>query len=167
MSVRFASRFVRSSVQDLVKTFLHDYGWTGPTPPFGTLPIDLRLAGPTPQELRALDGNTVFVSFGDEPDQRPMELGGGMLRQEYVVFVDVIGVDETIADAIASDIKDRLSGLFGGTRYLRPVNPGTGAELAGYLGEFSDVMKHQADGERRAWCTVSCALQMDFPGEES
>lgn len=167
MSVRFASRYIKASVVDVVKTFLTEYGWTGATPPFGTKPVELREAGPTPAELRALEGNVVFVSFGVEDDYESQQLGGGLLRQEYVVFVDVIGVDHTITDLIAGEVKDRLSGLFGGTRYLRPVNPGTGAQLPGYLGEFVDVTKHQPDGERRTWQTVSCTLQMDFPGEDS
>jgi len=83
------------------------------------------------------------------------------------VFVDVVALDETIADTLAGEIKDRLSGLFGGTRYLRPANPGTRAPLPGYLGEFVDVVKYSPDGERRSWVSVSCTLTMDYPAEES
>lgn len=167
MSVRFATRFIKASVVDVVEQFLDAYGWTGVTPPFGTQPVEVRRTSPDPTGLRSLSGNVVFVSFGDEDDLRPMQLGGGMVRQDYVLFVDVVAVDETIADALASEIKDRLSGLFGGSRYLRPVNPGTGVQLPGYLGEFVDVAKHNPDGERRNWVTVSCTLSVDFPAEES
>lgn len=167
MTVRFASRFIKASVVDVVRTFLAEYGWTGDAPPFGTETVTLKATGPTPTDLRSTDGNTVFVSFGEEDDYLPIQLGGGMLRQEFVLFVDVLGVDETIADALASDLKDRLSGLFGGTRYLRPRNPATGIALPGYTGEFRAIAKHAPDGERRNWMTVSGTLEVDFPGEDS
>jgi hypothetical protein len=167
VSVRFASRFIKASVVEVIRTFLAEYAWTGDNPPFGTDTVTLHATAPTPSTLRAIDGNAVYVSFGSEDDNRPMQLGGGLLRQEFAVFVDVIGVDETIADCLASDIKDRLSGLFGGTRYLRPVNPGLGTVLPGYLGEFTDVARHSPDAARRNWVTVSCSLDVDFPGEES
>jgi len=167
VSVRFASRFIKASVVDVVRQFLTEYGWIGPTPPFGTRSVELRASGPEASELKAVTGNVVFVSFGAEDDLRPMQLGGGMVRQDYVVFVDVVALDETIADTLAGEIKDRLSGLFGGTRYLRPANPGTRAPLPGYLGEFVDVVKYSPDGERRSWVSVSCTLTMDYPAEES
>lgn len=167
MTVRFASRFITHSVIDVVKEFLATYGWTGDSPPFGTDTVEVRATAPQPSDLRSVAGNMVFVSFGDEDDTQVVELGGGMLRQDYVVFVDVVGIDESIAAVLAGELKQRLSGQLGGTRYLRPRHPGTGVYLPGYLGEFTDVMKYSPDGERRSWATVSCVLAMDFPGDDS
>lgn len=165
--IRFATRYIQHSIGQVVQTFLDEYSWTGATPPFGTSSVDVKFVTPKPSDLEVLHGNTVFVSFGDEPDHRPQELGGGMLRIEHVFFVDILGVDESISLALASDIKDRLTGLFGGTRYLRPKDPATGAELPGYLGEFTDVARSQPDGERNTWYVVNGTCVMDFPGEES
>ena len=162
-----AARYVHHSVAKAVTDFLDEYDWTGVTPPFGTSPVQVRLTAPKPADLKAMVGNTLFISFGDEGDLRADEMGGGMLRVEHVVFLDVVAVDESIGLAIASDLKDRLSGLFGGTRYLRPINPATGIELPGFLGEFVDVAREQPDGDRRNWHSVSCTLQLDFPGEDS
>lgn len=165
--IRFATRYVQHSIGQVVRTFLDEYGWTGATPPFGTSPVTFHAAAPKPSDLKALDGNDVFVSFGDEGDHRAMELGGGLLRVEHVVFVDVIAVDESIGLALACDIKDRMTGLFGGTRYLRPKDPATGLQLDGYLGEFTDFQRYQPSGEQRSWHAVNGSCLMDFPGEES
>ncbi len=165
--IRFATRFVQYSIGQTVKEFLNDFGWMSDAPPFGTSPVAFHTVSPSPADLKQVDGNAVYVSFGDEPDHQPLELGGGMLRIEHIVFVDVIGVDASISLALAGDIKDRLSGLLGGTRFQRPKDPQTGSELPGYLGEFADVQRYQPDGERKTWNAISATCLMDFPGEES
>jgi hypothetical protein len=166
VTVRFASRFIKHSVGQAIEAFLAEYGWTTDRPPFGTDRVVVEHRAPETKDLRPLAGNVVFISFGGDDDVRPRQMGGGMLRQGYVVFVDVVGTDESIADALAGDLKDRLTGLFGGTRYLRPTDPSTGRELPGYLGEFTDVVRDQPSGERRNWYSISCTLEMDFPATD-
>lgn len=53
---------------------------------------------------------TVAVSIGDQLDDRPAELGGGITSCEYVLFVDIYGDrNESIPAALADDIKDALT----------------------------------------------------------
>ena len=165
--IRFASRYIRASVAGMVRTFLDDFGWTGPNPNFGTQPVALHIGEPAKSDLVATDGNTVFVSFGVEDDHESLELGSGLLGREMVFFIDVVGLETSIAQVIAEDIRDRLTGIRGGTRYLRPTNPATGEELAGYLCEFKEVMLHEPRGDRKNWVTVDGSLAIEFPGEES
>jgi len=167
VSVRFDSRYIYNSVADMVQGFLDAYGWTGATPNFGTTAVTVERRAPDPSNLQSIVGNVAFISFGREGDHDAIELGGGMLRIEYVFFCDVIGVDESIGEVISSDLKGRFTGLLGGTRYLRPVDPGTGLELSGYLGEFAEVMRNQPSTASRNWFSVSGVCVMDFPGEES
>lgn len=164
--MRFASRYVRQSIANLVEQHLNDFGWTSQTPPFGADQFKVLRQTPKPADLEQQRSNRVFISFGDEPDTRPMQLGGGLLRVEHVVFVDVLAENEEIALLVADDITDRLRGLIGGTRWLRPRDH-TSKPLPGYVGEFVDVDRRQVRPEIEFWCSVSATLELDFPGEQS
>lgn len=165
--VRFASRFVRETLVGVVDAFLRAYNWCGPVVPFGAKPVTLVRRTPKPTDLVPIDGNMVFVSFGPESDHVNTELGSGLLRIEHIFFIDVVGESETIAYAIASDIKDRMTGLFGGTRWVCPVDPQTGLGLPGYIGELTDVIQESPNGDNHNWISIKATYLLDFPGEES
>jgi hypothetical protein len=167
MYVRHAVRHVRATLEVLVETLLRDYSWMGPVVPFGAKPVTVSRRGPKESDLKQVEGNVVFVSHGGEPDVTEQELGAGYLRAEHVLFVDILGQNESVALAIASDIQDRLRGLLGGTRYVRPREAGTGAELDGYLGEFQDVVRDQPNPDLGAWQSIKATLMLDFPGSNS
>lgn len=161
--MRFASRFVRQSVASLVEEHLGNFGWTSESPPFGVDRVEVLRQTPKPSDLEQVRSNRVFISFGDEPDVEPLQLGGGLLRIEHVVFVDVLAQSEEVALLIAEDVTDRLRGMIGGSRWLRPRD-NEGKRLPGYVGEFVDVERRQVRPEVEYWCTVSATLELDFPG---
>jgi len=163
--IRFARRYIQQSFRDTVQAFLDGYGWSDGSAVPSVGAITLQGRAPKAKDLEVVEENTAYVSFGDEPDHRPLELGGGLLRTERVFFVDVVATSEAAGEIVAGEIKDRLSGLFGGTRYLRPVDH-EGRALPGYLVEFTDVALHKAEGERRNWFVVDGTLQIDFPGSD-
>lgn len=164
MHIRHASRHVQESVSSMLVNFLAEYDWTGDTPPYGAKPFTVQLRQPEGSDLQAVEANTVFIGFGDETSARDRQLGGGLLEREFVLFVDIFGEKQTIALACASDIKDRLEGLFGGTAYLRPTDQATGLPLPGYVGEFEDVVRDVGTGSKVAWQTVKATLTLTFPG---
>jgi len=163
---RFASRYIKHSVVQAIETFLDEFGWTGTTPNFGTTPVAVIDREPSKDDLVATAGNTVFVSFGVEDDHQDLQLGSGLLERETVFFVDVVGRDSSTAQLIAEDLRDRVTGIRGGTRYLRPTDH-QGAELPGYLCEFVNVIMHEPRGDRKNWVTVDGDVRVQFPGEES
>jgi len=163
--IRFARRYIQQSFRDELRTFLGEYGWLDGSAVPAAGAFEMKERAPKPSDMETTGENTIYVSFGDEPDVRPLQLGGGLLRTERVFFVDVVAERESVGDMLAGEVKDRLTGLFGGTRYLRPVDP-QGAALPGYLVEFTDVAMRQAEGERRTWFVVDGTLQIDFPGSD-
>lgn len=166
--VRHAVRHVRASMEQMLTDFLVEYGWKGPTPPYGAEPFTIVCAPPRPADLKpAAQGNTVFISHGDEDQYVDTQLGGGILQAEHILFVDVVSEKPAIALAVAADIKDRLCGLFGGSRFLRPVDAGTGVPLSGFLGEFVDVIREQPNPDVASWQSIKATLQLEFPGDIS
>lgn len=163
MHIRHASRHVQASITNTLKTFLHEFGWTTEAPPFGAQPFKVVERQPKPSELTAIKANSVFIGFGDESTARDRQLGGGLLQREIVVFVDVFAVNQSTALLVASDIKDRLEGLIGGSRHLRPIDQTTGYELPGYIGEFAEFMRSPGEGSDIDWQTVQGTFYLDFP----
>ena len=166
MHVRHANRYVRHSIVTMVETFIADHGWLVPPVLFGAKPVEVHARAPKEAELKPTAGNMVFVSFGPQEAQVVMQLGGGLVRAENIVFIDVLGENDTIALAIASDLQDRLNGALGGTRYLRPSNPATGLDLPGYVGEFTEVFLEQPREALASWQSIKAAFQLDFPGSD-
>lgn len=164
MHIRHASRHVQESISSMLVAFLTEYGWLGPKVPYGAKPFKIELRQPDQSSLQQISTNTVFIGFGDETGARDRQLGGGLLQREYVVFVDVFADSQSIATAVAADIKDRLEGLFGGGVYLRPKDQATGLELPGYIGEFQDVVRDVGTGSKVQWQMVKATFALDFPG---
>lgn len=169
--VPYVVRHVHRTVEDLLLDALTGLGWLGPEVPFGASVVRFQRGRMDESELRAVTGNLVAVSFGDEPDDEPQELGGGLTLVTYVVFVDVVGENEAIALAIASDLKDRLAGRMPGTSRFSPVfsyrvNPRTPVD--GHKLEFTDVVRTKPDNVdyRRNWQAVKSTVEMTYVGEE-
>lgn len=160
--IRHASRHVQGSISSMLVEFLAD--WTGPTPPYGAKPFEVLLRQPQASDLQAVEVNTIFIGFGDETATLDRELGGGLLLREHVLFVDVFAENQSIGLAVASDVKDRLEGLLGGSTYLRPTHQGTGLPLPGYVGQFEDVERDAGTGAKVAWQKVAATFALTFPG---
>lgn len=105
--MRHRQRHLHKTILEHVRTHLASVDWFDEAAPFGTVAVNLmdyepQEAGETPPM------NTVAVSIGDQGEDEPHELGGGLYRCEYVVFLDVYAASEPIGVAIADDIKDCL-----------------------------------------------------------
>jgi hypothetical protein len=104
--MRHRQRHLHKTVLEYLRTELTALGWDDGL--FGTPGITLVdyepiAAGETPAE------NTVAVSIGNQLEDQVFELGGGLLRCEYVLFVDIYGGNaEAVSVALADDIKDAL-----------------------------------------------------------
>lgn len=164
--VRHADRHVEASVVTMLRTFLKDYAWLGPGPaPYGAKPFTFHVAEIHEEDLVPARANAVFFALGPRLSPVPMQLGGGILRDERIVFIDVLADSKDIGLAITNDITDRLNGLFGGTSYIRPVNQQTGVPLPGYVGEFRDVFVEQPRPEVAVnFFSVKASLFLDYPG---
>lgn len=107
--MRHRQRHVHKTILEHLRTALDDGDWLGDQVPYGATPVTLidyepQQAGVTPAP------NTVAVSIGDQGDDEPEEMGGGLLSCDYALFVDIYGENEPIGVAIADDIKAALSG---------------------------------------------------------
>lgn len=106
--MRHAPRHVLQTCVDQVVEVLGDTGWTGGTVNFGEPAVTVDSASPPVGQAAIPDGNTVFVSLGNEPPTEEEELGGRQESVNFPLFVDVFGTTEQVAIAIASDLKEGL-----------------------------------------------------------
>lgn len=168
--LRFTVRHLQRTLEDHVLGILQTTGWRGPDVPFGSAVVKFQRGRMDEAEMKAITGNLVGVSFGYEPDDDPVQLGGGLMQVEHVMFVDVIGVDETIALAIASDIKDHLAGRAPGTnRYvtMRSYLTDPPTPVAGHTLEMTEVVRDKPDSVeyRRFWQVVKATAVHISPGD--
>lgn len=168
--LRFAVRHVQRTLEDLVEAHLTRLGWLGPEVPFGEPPVVFQRGRMDEAELRAVTGNLVAVSFGNEPDDVPLEMGGGLQLTEHYLFVDCIGREESVALALASDLKDCLAGRAPGTSRYVPVSsyltsPAT--PVVGHRLELIDVIREKPDTVeyRRNWHVVKATVEQTRIGD--
>lgn len=168
--LRHATRHVHQTLIDLVQDWMDSLSWFGPAElvPFGTTPVTFQVGRMDEATVQKATGNLLAVSFGDEPDQAEIELGGGLVLQEYVMFVDCLADTDAVALAMASDVKDRLQGVAPGTSrfgilkdytYAPPADP-----MLDHGFEFTDVQRRKPDvGYRPNWHVVSATIELIHP----
>lgn len=168
----YAVRHVQRSVEDHILARLTELDWIGDAAdvPFGTEVVTFQRGAMVESELVAATGNMVAVSFGSEPDDIPQEMGGGVLMVEHYVFVDVLGVKEAIALAIASDVKDLLAGRAPGTTRYLPVYDYTDDPrtlVVGHRLELTDVTRQEGNAAiKRQWQIVKATIEQSYIGED-
>ena len=169
--LRHAPRHIQESIADDLETALMALGWLGPTGvPFGTKPVDVQRKRMDESEMKAITGNTVVISWGDEPDWVEEELGGGLVSVSPVMFVDVVGVSDPISLAIASDVKDVLAGTHPNYSRFHQVRDQTQTPpvpVPGWQVEITDVIRERPTADwRRYWQTVKATATVYYPGPE-
>ncbi len=169
--LRHLPRHVQQSVIDRIHDGLDEDGWLDDPAIFGTSTVrwfPARVDESTLTNDNA--GNVVAVSFGTEPTTQEQELGGGLMLYQYTLYVDVVGVDDSISLAIAADIIDRLRGQKPDTSPFEPLYDYTTSprtETDGYL-EFVNVQRTRPEGDdyRRLWNMVVASVDTYVTGNE-
>ncbi len=170
--LRHSSRHLAQTVNDRIRDFLSGCGWLA-APPFGTTPVEIITRRIRESELQSMTGNKVGLFYSEESNDQPAELGGGLLRNATTLYADVIAVNDGVGLALASDIKDCLSGrVIGWPRIIRlrdyTANP-TGVELPDHVIEFVDVQRRRpSESEARTlfWQVITADIELTFPGED-
>jgi hypothetical protein len=169
--LRHSSRHLAKTVIDRITDHVVGLGWTT-APPFGTTPVEIVTRRFRESELQALTGNKLGLMFSDETDDEPAELGGGLLQNRTTLYADVIAVNDGVGLALASDIKDLLTGkVIGQPRMFKmrdyTTNP-AGDPLDEWVVEFLDVRRQRPSQDLRAqfWQVVTADVELTFPGEE-
>lgn len=168
--LRHAARHIQQTLMDDLEDDLRTLGWLD-DPPFGTEALRIQRGRMDESEMKAAEGNLVAMSFGDEPDFTPRELGGGLQSVEHVMFVDCLGVSDSIALALAGDVKDLLAGEAPDTTRFHVVrdysSSATGTPVVGWLCELEDVVRERPLADwRRGWQVVKATAVVYFPGNE-
>ena len=106
--MRHRQRHVHRTIFTHLGNALAEGGWLSYPTPFGTTIVNIvdhqpLEAGETPQL------NTVAISMGNQMEDLDHELGGGLTRRDYVLFVDIFGANESIGVALGDDLKDALT----------------------------------------------------------
>lgn len=172
--MRHFSRHLEATIQNLVHDHLVTTGWL-PAPNqvgfetlFGAKPVVFQRDRLDESTLTAVEPNLVAVSFGNQSDDVPQEVGGGLITQEHVVFVDVIAENLGIALALAEDVRDLMVGKTVAGRYFRIVDQVTTTLVAGAYGHWFEVFREPADRElaNARWQTLRATVEVHMPGSD-
>ena len=177
--LRHVSRHLQLTITRYLRKALTDMGWVEPeAPAVRTVPVPFSGRAFTFQtgrrseaDMVAIEPNLIAVTFGEEPDPEEQELGGGLVIQQSALVCDIIPANEPIGLAIASDVRDVLTGRYPGYRRFTPLLDYTtagGVEVPGYQIEFSDVQRRRNDGQdfRLNWQQVIALIELHMPGWE-
>lgn len=174
MTLRHFSRHLHATIQNQIQDHLIATGWLPNGSPtfvtlFGAQPVSYLRQRPDEHLLQSIKANLVAVSFGTQGDDEEEQLGGGLISQEHIVFVDVYAENDAIAVALAEDIRDLMAGRTAAGRYFRIKDhtniPTT--DVPGYLGEYDEVLREPADRELPSirWQVVRAVALVTMPGE--
>lgn len=162
-SLRYSLRHIRASIEFCVEETLGAAGWWT-TPPAGLAKAEFFARPPVEGDLKPVAGNVVFVSHGFQAPVVPKELGGGLVEEEHVFFVDVRGENRSAMEMMASDILDRLRGDMAVGPYLTVRERGNGPIVPGWQGEFEDVFFEEPNPSLPTWGSVKASLMVRRPG---
>lgn len=118
--MRHATRHIHATLVDLVRTYLDDAGWITPPINYGATKVTIQPVAPSVPSNT--EPNTVGVSLEYPDSSREAELGGGLMRRRYSLFVDVFGENDSTTKALVDDVCELLDGL------RAPVMDWTGPE---------------------------------------
>lgn len=171
LGLRHLSRHLHATVQDALEDHLVACGWLsdgtqGFETVLGALPVIYERKRPDEFLLQSLKPNIVAISFGGQTDDATDQLGGGLVTQEHVFFVDVYAENDGIAVALAEDIRDYFVGRTSVGRYFRVIDQTTGQPDLRYLAEYTEVFREPADRELPSvrWQIIRGTVSLDAPG---
>lgn len=172
--IRHFSRHLHATIQDQVEQHLIATGWL-PAPGavgfvtlFGALPVTFQRQRPDEETLKVVEPNLVTVSFGGQTNDEDVQMGGGVVSHEHIVFADVYAENDAIAVALASDIRDLLAGRTSAGRFfrVRDHSVSTKPVIPDHLGEYEEVFREPADRQlpTARWQIVRATALIHLPG---
>lgn len=165
--MRFSSRHVHKTIADFIETRMVALGWQSSPAPFGTVPVIFKEFEPDEPNPVEILPNTVSITLGDETGDELLQLGGGLWQATYPLFVDVYGVNFSIARSIASDVKDVIADVY------MPVLDFTASNLGVATAERLSIERESilverpaaaADAKdiRKNWRVVKAMIEVTF-----
>lgn len=144
--LRHAPRHVHQTVVDYLTTQLTALDWfkDNGDAPFGSTPVRLSTSRPfVGSKINPEIGDgTLTVTLGHEFDADPQEMGGPMSEQEMPFFCDIFMADESIALALAADVRDTFYGRHAnGVRSLPVIDQVTGMAAPGWRLSFEEIQR--------------------------
>lgn len=163
-TLRFRQRHVHRTIAAYIESALAELGWVVPPVNFGTVPVTFIEIQPD-ENGEKVAPNTVAITLGDEPADEDLEMGNGLQGLDLPVFVDIYGVEQSVAVSIASDVKSVLKNA------VIPLYDYTGAPpvVTDDLIEFEDVtgpekpaVAREASDFRKYWRVVKAIAHVEF-----
>lgn len=155
--LRHRQRYVHSTLVDVVRQGLTEFGWVNAPTIFSALPVTVLDYQPDDRG-EAIAANTVVVSMGDEFADEPEELGAGLQSASTPVFVDIYGEQQAIAVAIAGDVKmllkDRYLPVRDWSQPGAPAIPGMQIEMENTVGPERPQASIGAENFKRYWRVI-------------
>lgn len=122
--LRHSSRHIHHTVIKYLREQLTTLKWIGPAnaTPFGATPVELYANHPPEwKQDQRLQAGKVAITLGDEVMSTLEEVGGPLSSVEIPIFVDIYMDDESIALALALDVRDIFNGRIPGSVRALPV----------------------------------------------
>lgn len=173
--MRFLSRHLQATLQDHVEAYLAELGWVGPADqtPLGALPVTYQRVRPDEDLLQSVTPNLVAASFGTQDEDTEEEMGGAVVSQDHVVFIDIYAENEGVALSLAEDVRDLFTGRasYAGRTASRFVQLQDQTQMPptpvlGYLIELGDVVREPSPRGLSSvvWQIVTATATIYLPG---
>lgn len=166
--LRHSTRHVHHTVIKYLREQLTALNWIGSeeTTPFGATPVELFTVHPPEwKQDQKLQAGKVAITLGNEVMSTLEEMGGPLTSVEIPIFVDIYMDDESIALALALDVRDIFHGRLPDSVRWLPVldfaeSPPTAVE--GWTLEFDDITRVRPD-DSIVWQVVKVTALTYFP----
>lgn len=160
--LRHSTRHAHQSLVDYMGSKLYDLGWTHTgSVPFDAPVVQLNSSFPDEwDESSVLEPGTLVITLGDESAAREEELGP-LTSINIPFFIDCFMDTDSVALALALDVRDILCGRLSNTSFILDVYNYNESEPfpSGYQMEFEDVVR---DRVRPKWHVVKVTAVMYF-----
>jgi hypothetical protein len=167
MTLRHSSRHVHQTVAKKIEDQLVALGWTDPLlTPFGATALRFQTSMPADYEASAkLAPGTVAITMMREFDSMEEEMGGPLASYEMPLFIDIFMENESLATAVALDVRDTLKGRFNNMVTIFPVLDFTQpvpTPVTGWQIELEDWEMERSERSEN-WMTCRITARVYFP----
>lgn len=156
--LRFRSRHVHRTLAAFMEETLTELGWVTPPVNFGSSPVTFEEIQPD-ENGRVVAPNTVAITIGDVATDELYELGGSLYHLLVPAFFDVYGVNASVAQSLADDIKEQVTReniipVYDWTNAAAPVKTSATIEFENALGPEKPQAAAVSLDFRRFWRVV-------------
>jgi hypothetical protein len=164
--LRFRSRHTHKTIAAYIEEKFGELGWVTAPINFGTDAVTFEEIAPD-ENGKAVKPNTVSIAIGDVAVDELYELGGGLYHFAVPVFFDVYGVNASVAQSIADDIREQVTReqiipVYDWTLATAPVKTTSTIEFENVVGPEKPQVAAASADFKRYWRVVKAEAHVYY-----